>query len=152
MALARHHRRIANQRRDALHKVTTKLSKTTSVIVIEDLHTAGLIRNRHVARHISDQGWAEFQSQLAYKATWYGGKLLLAPRFYPSSRICSNCGAVRAKLRLNEPRSTRPHVAASSAETGNACGDGSAGGIGNDPVNLPSPKQEPAASRLCWEA
>jgi putative transposase len=102
MALARHHRRMGNQRRDALHKVTTKLSKTKPVIVMEDLHTAGLIRNRHVARRIIDQGWAEFQSQLAYKTTWYGSKLLLAPRFYPSSRICSDCGAVRAKLRLSE--------------------------------------------------
>jgi putative transposase len=102
VALARHHRRMGNQRRDALHKVTTKLSKTKKVIVVEDLHTAGLIRNRHVARRLSDQGWAEFQSQLAYKTTWYGSKLLLAPRFYPSSRICSNCGAVRAKLCLSE--------------------------------------------------
>jgi putative transposase len=69
---------------------------------MEDLHTAGLARNRHVARRLYDQGWAEFQSQLAYKTTWYGSKLLLAPRFYPSSRTCSNCGAVRAKLRLSE--------------------------------------------------
>jgi putative transposase len=102
MTLARHHRRMGNQRRDALHKITTKLSRTKQVIVLEDLHTAGLIRNRHVARRLSDQGWAEFQAQLAYKTTWYGSKLLLAPRFYPSSRICSNCGAVRAKLRLSE--------------------------------------------------
>lgn len=102
MALARHHRRMSNQRRDALHKVTTNLAKTKQVIVLEDLHTAGLIRNRHVARRLHDQGWAEFQSQLAYKTTWYGSKLFLAPRFYPSSRICSNCGAVRAKLRLSE--------------------------------------------------
>jgi putative transposase len=93
---------MGNQRRDALHKVTTKLSKTRPVIVMEDLHISWLIRNRHVARRITDQGWAEFQSQLAYKATWYGSRLLLAPRFYPSSRICSNCGAVRAKLRLSE--------------------------------------------------
>ena len=102
MALARHHRRMGNQRRDALHKVTTKLAKTKQVILLEDLHTAGLVRNRHVARRLHDQGWAEFQSQLAYKTTWYSSKLLLAPRFYSSSRICSNCGAVRAKLRLSE--------------------------------------------------
>jgi putative transposase len=102
MALARHHRRIRNQRRDALHKITTNLAKTKTVIVLEDLHVAGLARNRHVARRLHDQGWAEFQAQLAYKTTWYGSQLLLAPRFYPSSRICSNCGAVRTKLRLSE--------------------------------------------------
>jgi putative transposase len=102
MKLARHHRRMRNRRRDALHKATTKLAKSKRTIVMEDLYTAGLARNRHVARRLHDQGWAEFQSQLAYKTTWYGSKLLLASRFYPSSRICSNCGAVRAKLRLSE--------------------------------------------------
>jgi len=102
MKLARHHRRMRNRRRDALHKATTRLAKSKRVIVMEDLYTAGLARNRHVARRLHDQGWAEFQSQLAYKTTWYGSRLLLASRFYPSSRICSNCGAVRAKLRLSE--------------------------------------------------
>lgn len=102
MALARHHRRIHNQRRDALHKATTELARTKPIIVMEDLHVAGLARNRRVARRLLDQGWAEFQSQLAYKTTWYGSKLLLAPRFYPSSRTCSGCGAVKAKLRLSE--------------------------------------------------
>jgi putative transposase len=102
LALARHHRRMRNQRRDSLHNVTTRLAKTKPVIVLEDLNVAGLVRNRHVARHVQDQGWAEFQAQLAYKTSWYGSTLLLAPRFYPSSRICSGCGAVRAKLRLSE--------------------------------------------------
>jgi putative transposase len=102
LALARHHRRMRNQRRDSLHKLTTKLAKTKPVIVLEDLNVAGLVRNRHVARHVHDQGWVEFQAQLAYKTSWYGSTLLLAPRFYPSSRICSGCGAVRAKLRLSE--------------------------------------------------
>ena len=102
MALARHHRRMRNQRRDALHKATTELARTKPIIVMEDLHVAGLARNRRVARRLLDQGWAEFQSQLAYKTTWYGSKLLLAPRFYPSSRTCSGCGAVKAKLRLSE--------------------------------------------------
>lgn len=102
LAVARHHRRMRNQRRDALHKATTNLARTKSTIVLEDLHVAGLARNRRVARRLLDQGWAEFQSQLAYKTTWYGSKLLLAPPFYPSTRTCSGCGAVRAKLRLSE--------------------------------------------------
>src|SRR6266545_1750599 len=67
LALARCHRRIRNQRADALHKATTTLAKTKSVIVVEDLHVAGMVRNRRLARSISDQSWGEFRRQLAYK-------------------------------------------------------------------------------------
>jgi putative transposase len=102
MALARHHRRTRNQRRDALHKATTELARTKPIIVMEDLHVAGLTRNRRLARRVLDQGWTEFQRQLVYKTTWYGSKLLLVPRFYPSSKTCSGCGAVKAKLPLSE--------------------------------------------------
>lgn len=102
MALARHHRRTRNQRRDALHKATTELARTKPIIVMEDLHVAGLARNRRLARRVLDQGWTEFQRQLVYKTTWYGSKLLLVPRFYPSSKTCSGCGAVKAKLPLSE--------------------------------------------------
>jgi putative transposase len=165
LALARLHRRVRNQRLDALHKATTALAKTKSVIVVEDLHVAGLLRNRHLARAISDQGWAQFQGQLAYKCRWYGSRLVVAPRFYPSSKTCSGCGVVKATLPLgarafvcaacglvldrdlNAARNLAKLaeaglVAASSAETQNACGEGSAGRAGNDAVDLPSAKQE----------
>jgi putative transposase len=98
MALARLHRSVRNQRTDALHKATTALAKAKSVIVVEDLHVAGMMRNRHLARTISDQGWALFRRQLAYKCQWYGSRLLVAPRFYPSSKRCSGCGRVKATL------------------------------------------------------
>lgn len=81
LALARCHRRVRNQRADALHKATTALAKAKSVIVVEDLHVAGMLRNRHLARAIADQGWAEFHRQLGYKTAWYGSRLLVAPRF-----------------------------------------------------------------------
>jgi putative transposase len=167
LALARCHRRVRNQRTDALHKATTALAKAKSVIVVEDLHVAGLLRNRHLARAIADQGWAEFHRQLAYKTTWYGSRLLVAPRFYPSSKICSRCGLAKTDLPLgsrafccaacglvvdrdlnaarNLARLAEPSaglVAASSAETQNACGEGSAGQAGNGLVELPSAKQE----------
>jgi putative transposase len=100
LALARCHRRVRNQRTDALHKATTALAKAKSVLVVEDLHVAGMIRNRHLARAISDQGWGEFHRQLGYKATWYGSRLLVAPRFSPSSKRCSGCGLVKADLPL----------------------------------------------------
>ena len=100
LALARCHRKVRNQRLDALHKATTMLAKAKSVIVVEDLHVAGLVRNRRLARAISDQGWAAFHRQLAYKCDWYGSRLLLAPRFYPSSKRCSACGLVKSSLPL----------------------------------------------------
>jgi putative transposase len=167
LALARQHRRIRNQRLDALHKATTALAKTKSVIVVEDLHVAGMIRNRHLARAIADQGWAEFQRQLDHKTTWYGSRLLVVPRFYPSSKTCSGCGFVKADLPLgvrifrcpacglvfdrdlNAARNlarlaetAAGLVAASSVETLNACGEGSAGQTGNGLVELPLAKQE----------
>jgi putative transposase len=100
MALARCHRRVRNQRLDGLHKATTALAKAKSVLVVEDLHVAGMVRNRHLARAIADQGWAQFHRQLSYKVRWYGSRLLAAPRFYPSSKRCSGCGLVKANLPL----------------------------------------------------
>jgi len=61
-----------------------------------------MVRNRHLARALSDTGMAEFRRQLAYKTTWYGSRLVVADRFYPSSKTCSTCGWVRAKLTLAE--------------------------------------------------
>jgi putative transposase len=168
--VARCHRRIRNQRADALHKATTALAKAKSVIVVEDLHVAGLLRNRHLARAISDQGWAEFHRQLTYKCRWYGSRLLVAPHLFPSSRLCSACGALQAALPL-DVRVFRCQVcglvidqdlnaasnlvvlaalagfdgrgvAGSSPETQNACGEGGAGQAGNGLVKLLSAKQE----------
>ncbi len=170
LALARQHRRIRNQRADALHKATTALAKAKSVIVVEDLHVAGMVRNRRLARSIADQGWAEFHRQLAYKTVWYGSRLLVAPRFYPSSKRCCGCGLVKAAMPLGMRRfqceacglvidrdlnaarnlavvadSIVGVVAGSSPETLiNACGAGGAGRAGNGAVELPAVKQERA--------
>jgi putative transposase len=64
--------------------------------VIEDLAVGNLVRNHRLARRIVDQGWGEFRRQLAYKCTWYGTRLVVANRFYPSSKTCSRCGEVKA--------------------------------------------------------
>jgi len=99
--LARLHQKIRNLRIDAIHKATTRLAKTKSVIVVEDLSVRNMMRNRYLARSISDAGWVEFRRQLAYKCKWYGSELVVAPRNFPSTRRCSRCGVVGPRLDLS---------------------------------------------------
>ncbi|MGH3764527.1 MAG: IS607 family element RNA-guided endonuclease TnpB [Pseudonocardiaceae bacterium] len=96
------HTRVANARRDGLHKLSTRLVRDHDIIVIEDLNVAGMARNRRLARHISGLGMAELRRQLAYKTTDAGVRLIVADRWYPSSKTCSACGAVKTKLTLTE--------------------------------------------------
>ncbi|TVZ04983.1 transposase [Trebonia kvetii] len=100
--LARQHARIANLRADALHKATTILAARYETIVAEDLNVAGMTRNRRLARALSDQGFGTARRMLAYKTAWRGGRLVLADRWYPSTKTCSACGTVKAKLALAE--------------------------------------------------
>jgi putative transposase len=98
--LGRHHLRIANVRRHFLHQVSGELVKTHDRLVIEDLNVFGMLANHHLAQAISDAGWAEFARQLRYKQAWRGGQLVIADRWYPSSRLCPACGAIRGDLTL----------------------------------------------------
>jgi putative transposase len=100
--LARVHARAANLRRDALHKLTTTLATQHATVVVEQLNLAGLVQNRHLARALADTGLAEMRRQLTYKTSWYGSQLVVADRFYPSSKTCSACGWVKAKLTVAE--------------------------------------------------
>jgi putative transposase len=100
--VARHHHRIANIRRHFLHAVSTQLVKTHDRLVIEDLNVAGMVRNRRLARAISDAGWSELARQMRYKASWIGGEVALADRWYPSSQICSRCNARGHRLSLDD--------------------------------------------------
>jgi putative transposase len=99
--LARTHARVAHLRRDGLHKLTTRLASQYGTVVVEDLHVAGMLRNRRLAKAISDCGFGEIRRQLAYKTSWHDGRLVVADRWYPSSKTCSGCGAVKAKLPLH---------------------------------------------------
>ena len=94
--LARLHRTVANRRANFLHEQTTRLAHRGGTLVIEDLAVGNLVRNHRLARRIVDQGWGEFRRQLAYKCTWYGTRLVVANRFYPSSKTCSRCDEVKA--------------------------------------------------------
>lgn len=98
--LAKVHCKIANIRRDSIHKITTQLTKTKSRIVIEDLNVSGMMKNRKLSRAISDLGLFEFRRQLEYKGKWYGCQIDVANRFFPSSKMCSCCGAIKHDLTL----------------------------------------------------
>jgi len=98
--LARKHHELTNLRNDLLHKVTTGLVRDYETIVIEDLNVKGMVKNHHLARSISRQGWAEFRCQLEYKTKMHCRNLLVADRFYPSTKTCSACGFVNRKVVL----------------------------------------------------
>jgi transposase len=99
--LARTHAHVAHIRSDALHKLTTGLATSHSTVMVEHLNVAGMLRNPRLARRIADAGWGELRRQLAYKLAWASNRLVQADVFYPSSKICSACGAVKAKLLLS---------------------------------------------------
>jgi putative transposase len=101
-ALARLHARIARVRADFLHKLTTRLCRENQTVVIEDLNVRGMLANARLARAIADIGFYEFRRQLQYKAKRYGTTLVLADRWYPSSKPCSTCGVRYGNLGLNE--------------------------------------------------
>lgn len=94
--------RVANLRRNDTHHLTTRLVREFDTIVIEDLHVAGMVKNRNLARHIYGANWAEIRRQLTYKCEWYGKTLIVADRWFASSKTCSGCGAAKTKLALSE--------------------------------------------------
>src|SRR5262249_34122791 len=100
--LAKLYRKVANQRANTLHQVTTRLAKTKSVIVIEDLNVAGMLKNHRLAQAVADVGFSAFKRQLLYKAAWYGSRVILADRWEPSSRTCSGCGWYDEDLELGD--------------------------------------------------
>ena len=102
LGLARLHRRVRNIRRDFLHKVTTELAKAKPVLVVEDLNIRGLARNGSLSRSIQDVGWGTFRRMLEYKCAWYGVRLIVAPRGFPSTRLCSRCGHLNGKIPLSQ--------------------------------------------------
>jgi putative transposase len=93
---------MANIRKDTLHKLTTYLAKNHSQIVIEDLNVSGMLANHKLAKAVQDMGFYEFRRQLKYKTQLYGSELIIADRWFPSSKTCSNCGHKKESLSLSE--------------------------------------------------
>ena len=100
--LARAHLRVANVRKNALHQTTSLLARTKSAVVLEDLNVSGMVKNHHLAQAIVDVGFHEFRRQMLYKGQWYGCKIILAPRFYPSTKRCSHCRHIKVEMGLSE--------------------------------------------------
>ncbi len=104
------HAKIANIRQDSLHQLTTDLTRSFHTIGIEDLNVLGMVKNRHLSRAISDMGFFEFRRQLAYKAGMRGAVVVVADRFFASSKTCSapDCGHKVDKLPLSVREWTCP--------------------------------------------
>jgi putative transposase len=100
--VAKVHARIADQRNDFLHKLSTRIIRENQAIVVESLQISNMVRNRKLAKSIITQGWGTFVRQLEYKANWYGRTLHRIDRFYPSSKRCSACGHVLDALELGQ--------------------------------------------------
>jgi putative transposase len=145
-----------------LHQVTTRLAKTKSVLVIEDLNVSGMLQNHRLAQAIGDVGFYEFKRQLLYKARWYGARVILADQWEPSSKRCSACGWLDEDLTLSDrtfhcqqcglvldrdlnAAINLAQLAGSSSDSQNACGAAGSGARSGPRVKLAAKKQEPNA-------
>ncbi|WP_306189545.1 RNA-guided endonuclease TnpB family protein [Streptomyces sp. MK5] len=153
--VAKIHARIADRRRDVLHKLSTRLVRENQTVVIEDLTVRNLLKNGRLARAVSDASWAQLRSMLEYKCAWYGRELVVIDRFFPSSKLCGACGMVVARLPLHvrewtcecgavhdrDVNAARNILAAGLAVS--ACGDGVRPQRESSRTGRSSVKQEP---------
>ena len=100
--VARLHEKISNQRKDFQHKLSYRLINENQVISLEGLRVRNMVRNRHLAKSISDAGWSEFARKIQYKADWYGRTVKVIDTFAPTSKKCSICGHINKELKLSQ--------------------------------------------------
>ncbi|MFE6305143.1 RNA-guided endonuclease InsQ/TnpB family protein [Nocardiopsis sp. NPDC057823] len=149
--VARVHARIADRRKDFLHKLTTRLVRENQVVVIEDLTVRTMVRNRTLARAISDAAWSELRAMLEYKAAWYGRELVVVDRFFPSTRLCSapGCGHVHERLPLGVRVWTCPRCGAVHDRDVNAANNLRAAGLAASACGAGvRPRREPSRTGL----
>lgn len=156
--LAKVHAHVANVRKNVLHGISSAIAKRFGIVGMEDLDAEGMGHNHFLAKALKDAAIAEFRRQVEYKTVWNGGRVVLVDRFYPSSKKCSRCGAIKAELSLKErmfqcdacglvmdrdENASRniKHVAAGGPETLNDCGEAVRPRMGRQA----SMKQEPNA-------
>jgi putative transposase len=166
------HRRVAHQRANTLHQLTSRLAKTKSVVVIENLNVSGMLKNHCLAQAIGDMRFYEFRQQLTYKAAWYGCQVLVASRWEATSKACSGCEWVDEELTLSDrvfhcqsqqapcglvmdrdlnAAINLSKLAGSSSDSHNACGEERAGLGLRAQVKLSPLKQEPNAVEVSAE-
>ncbi|MEH2057268.1 MAG: RNA-guided endonuclease TnpB family protein [Nostoc sp.] len=118
--VAKVYERISNSRQDFLHKLSYKLVSDSQAVIVENLHVLGMVRNHKLAKSISDVGWGTFTNFLAYKLERKGGKLIEIDRWFPSSKLCSNCFYQVSEMPLDVREWTCPHCGTHHDRDGNA--------------------------------
>ena len=129
LAVAKVYERVSNSRQDFLHKLSYRLVSKSQVVVVENFHVLGMIRNHNLAKAISDCGWGIFVNFLAYKLERLGGKLVEIDRWFPSSKLCSNCFYQVDEMLLAVREWTCPHCTARHDQDGNAAANVRSEGI-----------------------
>lgn len=99
--VAKQHERISNMRYDFLHQQSTRIVRENQVICLEDLQVKNMVKNKHLAKTISDAAWGMFRKMINYKAYWYGRTVVIIDKFYPSSKLCNVCGEINPMLTLS---------------------------------------------------
>jgi putative transposase len=127
--VAKVYERVSNSRQDFLHKLSYKLVSDSQAVIVENLHVKGMVRNHNLAKSISDVGWGTFTNFLAYKLERRGGKLVEIDRWFPSSKLCSNCFYQIGEMPLDVREWTCPHCKTHHDRDGNAAQNIRAEGI-----------------------
>jgi putative transposase len=127
--VAKVYERVSNSRQDFLHKLSYKLVSDSQAVIVENLHVKGMVRNHKLAKSISDAGWGTFTNFLAYKLERKGGKLIEIDRWFPSSKLCSNCFYQISEMPLDVREWTCPHCGTHHDRDGNAATNIRAEGI-----------------------